>query len=329
MTFLKSRIAVTFLCLWATHELKADVHFFTLDNVLYQYDTSAPGQGLRLCTITGVGAQVSGLAFTPSGDLWACNKNAKKFYFIDMGTCSATRSCSSGVGVNSFDFRQAAGSIQLLTVGGGSLRVYNPQNCQLVSSASTGISGSPAASAYDARTNTYWVIAGNQQAPPDKLFRVDPASGASDFIADVTENGKVLTYDVCGGAWAKGQFWLAFRRGSTVRVGILDTATGAWAEKFIFSGLPSGGSMGYAIQVTPVPGDWDGDGDVDQVDFVILESCWSGPSVTHDGSLSCQQADLDNDGDVDQSDFGIFQRCYSGKDRPARVGCDGADAHSP
>lgn len=73
----------------------------------------------------------------------------------------------------------------------------------------------------------------------------------------------------------------------------------------------------------PVPGDFDGDGDVDSADFNTFQGCVSGPAVPPDGSQTCQQADLDNDHDVDQSDFGIFQRCLSGENNLASPGCAG------
>ncbi len=54
----------------------------------------------------------------------------------------------------------------------------------------------------------------------------------------------------------------------------------------------------------------DDDGNVDQEDFDVFQSCASGPGIPHDGSRKCQQADFDRDGDVDQDDFAVFQRCY-------------------
>lgn len=79
-----------------------------------------------------------------------------------------------------------------------------------------------------------------------------------------------------------------------------------------------------AVAVPPaIPGDFDGDGDVDLDDFGSFQSCASGPALPHDGSPLCRKVDIDNDNDVDQSDFAIFQRCLSGPDMPADPGCAG------
>jgi len=68
-----------------------------------------------------------------------------------------------------------------------------------------------------------------------------------------------------------------------------------------------------------LPGDLDGDGDVDDVTAFRWAS--SGPCV-QSAPPGCDparfiRADLDDDMDVDQSDFGIFQRCYSDAGNPA------------
>jgi len=54
-----------------------------------------------------------------------------------------------------------------------------------------------------------------------------------------------------------------------------------------------------------VPGDLDGDGDVDNDDFAIFADCMSGPDIPY--SLGCDAADLNVDGDVDVADFAEFQ----------------------
>jgi hypothetical protein len=55
-------------------------------------------------------------------------------------------------------------------------------------------------------------------------------------------------------------------------------------------------------------GDWDGDGDVDLVDFAALADCLGGPGV--DATEDCVSSDLDMDGDVDLADFGVFTRSF-------------------
>ncbi len=65
-----------------------------------------------------------------------------------------------------------------------------------------------------------------------------------------------------------------------------------------------------------VPGDQDGDGDVDLDDFVVFVACLAGPEV-NTPPLTCTEeqfdrADLDNDNDVDLGDYGGFQQRFTG-----------------
>ncbi|MBI4582312.1 MAG: hypothetical protein HY718_21640, partial [Planctomycetes bacterium] len=65
-------------------------------------------------------------------------------------------------------------------------------------------------------------------------------------------------------------------------------------------------------------GDMDGDKDVDADDLKAFILCANGPAVPL--SESCRPADADNDHDADQIDFALLQRCYSGAGvRPPHV----------
>ncbi len=59
----------------------------------------------------------------------------------------------------------------------------------------------------------------------------------------------------------------------------------------------------------PLPGDFDGDGDVDQGDLAAFITCTSRAALPP--ATGCASRDLDRDGDADQDDFGIVQRCRS------------------
>jgi hypothetical protein len=61
---------------------------------------------------------------------------------------------------------------------------------------------------------------------------------------------------------------------------------------------------------------------VDASDLQHLQGCTTGPNVPQNAP-NCVDADLDGDGDVDQSDFGILQRCFSGDGTPP-PGCAGS-----
>jgi hypothetical protein len=76
------------------------------------------------------------------------------------------------------------------------------------------------------------------------------------------------------------------------------------------------------LTMEAVPPDLDGDGDVDQSDFGLLQACYSGPGVPVTDP-ACAAADLDKDNDVDQSDFSIFHACQTGAGVPADPNCAG------
>ena len=69
-------------------------------------------------------------------------------------------------------------------------------------------------------------------------------------------------------------------------------------------------------RIETLPGDMDGDCEVDLADLLSFAACGTGP-VLGPPSQGCEVADFDGDGDVDQSDFGIFQRRYGGSGLPA------------
>jgi hypothetical protein len=62
--------------------------------------------------------------------------------------------------------------------------------------------------------------------------------------------------------------------------------------------------------VTPVLGDFDGNGLVNSDDFDNYVNCQTGPGVASDGA-GCGVFDFDCDGDVDLFDFGGFQESFN------------------
>lgn len=66
-----------------------------------------------------------------------------------------------------------------------------------------------------------------------------------------------------------------------------------------------------AIGIVSVPGDFDGDGDVDEFDVEAYFGCVTGPDA---GPITapCEVFDFDEDDDVDFGDFGVLQRVFTG-----------------
>jgi hypothetical protein len=67
----------------------------------------------------------------------------------------------------------------------------------------------------------------------------------------------------------------------------------------------------------PLTPDFDGDSDVDLVDYAAFQMCFNGPNQLP-AQANCQQTDFDLDCDVDLADFSVFQSCFNGPNRPLR-----------
>lgn len=74
--------------------------------------------------------------------------------------------------------------------------------------------------------------------------------------------------------------------------------------------------------------DLDGDLDVDQGDFGLLQTCMTGPGVGPPAT-GCAAADFDGDSDVDFDDMARFQVCRTAPGIPADPGCDPAPPPLP
>lgn len=76
--------------------------------------------------------------------------------------------------------------------------------------------------------------------------------------------------------------------------------------------------VGYVepeVQCTRPLVDPDGDGDADQDDFALYQTCLTGSGVYVAGEeiFRCQCLDLDHDRDVDGRDLGLFRACMTGQ----------------
>lgn len=78
-----------------------------------------------------------------------------------------------------------------------------------------------------------------------------------------------------------------------------------------------------SLQLFQVPGDVDGDHDVDMEDFGVVQACITGVSVPQNDP-ACAKAKLDDDDDVDEDDIEIFIQCLTGPDALGDANCAGS-----
>ena len=78
--------------------------------------------------------------------------------------------------------------------------------------------------------------------------------------------------------------------------------------------------VAVTLEVVHRPFDFDGDEDVDLVDFATFQMCYTGPGAPQTDPW-CPPIDADGDGDVDTDDLAIFLECLSGANVPSDVHC--------
>ncbi|MCH7702216.1 MAG: hypothetical protein IID37_11060 [Planctomycetes bacterium] len=84
-------------------------------------------------------------------------------------------------------------------------------------------------------------------------------------------------------------------------------------------------SMG-GMAFLPGTGDVDRDGDVDHDDFLIFESCFTGPDPAEELPIGCLFLDVDQDGDIDCDDWIEFINAWTAdEDPPSFPPCDGCE----
>ncbi|MFQ5463260.1 MAG: SUMF1/EgtB/PvdO family nonheme iron enzyme [Phycisphaerae bacterium] len=77
-------------------------------------------------------------------------------------------------------------------------------------------------------------------------------------------------------------------------------------------------NVGFRVAAEVCPGDFDGDGHLDETDLAVLESCFSGSSAPPTDPI-CQIGDFDGDGDVDCADASAFVEGWTQPNPPPPI----------
>jgi formylglycine-generating enzyme required for sulfatase activity len=157
---------------------------------------------------------------------------------------------------------------------------------------------------------------------------------SADFTADVTQGAAPLSVQFTDTSVGQVAFWAWDLDSNGTPDSTINNPTwtyntpGDYSVRLSVVG-PGGNDdeikSAYIIVQPPstVPGDWNGDGQVNLVDYVGIEGCLGGPNLspspTPPVTLSnCLQAfDFDLDADVDLRDFGYFETLFTTESPPS------------
>lgn len=158
--------------------------------------------------------------------------------------------------------------------------------------------------------------------PPGNLAVWNAGTGALNFTAGVSGNPSWLSSHPAGGQSAD----LAGSVPLSLTWNTASLAAGTLTTSIVLTDPAAGNSpltIPVSLTVKTVLPDFDGDGDVDQVDFALQQRCFS-TFVGEAVSPLCAGTDLNRDATVGLSDLNIFLACMSGAEILADKTCDDA-----
>jgi hypothetical protein len=179
--------------------------------------------------------------------------------------------------------------------------------------------------------NAGWISLGNGA----------PASGLHYSNLDGSDYGVNIdpaNGDLYGFGWGENIGWISFDTRSSLagggRQARIDFVSGrlhgyAWGENVGWLNLDDAVEyVAFAWPTCHEPfADADGDGDVDQADFAVLQRCLTNGSVAIAEGCECfnrpQPGFIRGDDDVDADDLSVFLSCSSGPALPADPLCGG------
>jgi len=141
-------------------------------------------------------------------------------------------------------------------------------------------------------------------APPTLFTHVTSLGGAQ-FLVRAASTGAVACYIYWGDVGGMPKVARMARSGDVYSY----TISGPVGHVYV---IAQDGNLNTRRRDVPIsmPGDLDGDGDVDTDDYASLAACTTGPLGA--APPMCRQADFDGDGDVDLLDLATFSTHYSG-----------------
>lgn len=160
-----------------------------------------------------------------------------------------------------------------------------------------------------------WQIGWNHDgSEPANIMSCDQYATIADIDGTYTGNNAAVFVPLS----RSGVLQVPGLRGVALRVRLMNPFAWWWT----FNNIDDVQFTITSVPPPPVPGDTDGDRDVDAVDLEMFETCRTGPTITP-VPPGCEGLDLDGDDDIDQSDFGVLQRCLSGPGVPGDPACAG------
>lgn len=144
-------------------------------------------------------------------------------------------------------------------------------------------------------TNTGWGTANYEITADASWLSASPSAGS------VADEADTITVSYTTASLAAGTY--------TALITVTDT-----------DGFSAPAIVSVTLDIALLPADLDADGDIDQQDFGILQTCLSGAGIDQTGS-DCNRARLDADPDVDADDVAVFIRCLTGPSVPGNPAC--------
>jgi hypothetical protein len=206
--------------------------------------------------------------------------------------------------------------------GNYAVKWYNPgtgswvdQGTRAVSAAGSQLFAKPSAFAGDAAlyvVRTVPALAGNP-FPSQGALRVQ-----QDVQLSWTAGGGATSQNVYFGAGSPGDFRVN-QPETSFDPGLLEPLTTYYWRIDEVNEIGTRTGTVWSFTTDGVPGDMDGDGDVDQEDFGLFQACLTVPGDPI--GPECLSADIDQNELVDQHDTTLFERCLSGPMVVADPGC--------